>query len=160
LWPSDGFPSHVSCIHILIRDLTPDTRGRSRMREIRSYGSARGVPGNRHSYRNYVPKGYGMGFLATLFLRLRLRPLIVRHLVRPVSLSLVEPGRFQEQIGSIVEWIVLDLVAACLEKGIPGDVHPVELIGDQALHVGADGLPFVRFQSTAPLVHQVFQLGI
>jgi hypothetical protein len=24
------------------------------MREIRSYGSARGVPGNRHSYRNYV----------------------------------------------------------------------------------------------------------
>ena len=25
------------------------------MREIRSYGSARGVPGNRHSYRNYVP---------------------------------------------------------------------------------------------------------
>jgi len=33
-------------------DLTPDTRGRSRMREIRTYGSARGVPGNRHSYRN------------------------------------------------------------------------------------------------------------
>jgi hypothetical protein len=24
------------------------------MREICSYGSARGVPGNRHSYRNYV----------------------------------------------------------------------------------------------------------
>ena len=24
------------------------------MREIRSYGSARGVLGNRHSYRNYV----------------------------------------------------------------------------------------------------------
>jgi len=23
------------------------------MREIRSYGSARGVPGNRHSYRNH-----------------------------------------------------------------------------------------------------------
>jgi hypothetical protein len=36
-----------------IRALTPDTRGRSRMREIRSYGSVRGVPGNRHSYRNY-----------------------------------------------------------------------------------------------------------
>src|SRR5215470_7776565 len=35
---------------------TPDTRGRSRMREIRSYGSVRGVPGNRHSYRNYVAK--------------------------------------------------------------------------------------------------------
>jgi hypothetical protein len=25
------------------------------MREIRTYGSARGVPGNRHSYRNYAP---------------------------------------------------------------------------------------------------------
>ena len=24
------------------------------MREIRTYGSARGVPGNRHSYRNYA----------------------------------------------------------------------------------------------------------
>ena len=37
-----------------IRAVTPDTRGRSRMREIRSYGSVRGVPGNRHSYRNYA----------------------------------------------------------------------------------------------------------
>jgi hypothetical protein len=26
------------------------------MREIRSYGSVRGVPGNRHSYRNYRPQ--------------------------------------------------------------------------------------------------------
>ena len=29
------------------------------MREIRSYGSARGVPGNRHSYRNYKPHNIG-----------------------------------------------------------------------------------------------------
>ena len=27
-------------------------RGKSRMREIRSYGSVRGVPGNRHPYRD------------------------------------------------------------------------------------------------------------
>jgi hypothetical protein len=33
---------------------TPNTRGRSRMREICTYGSVRGVPGNRHSYRNYA----------------------------------------------------------------------------------------------------------
>ena len=39
-------------------DVTPDTRGRSRMREIRSYGSARGVPGNRHSYREQWSVGH------------------------------------------------------------------------------------------------------
>jgi hypothetical protein len=53
LWPSDGCPHHRACIHTLRRGLTPDTRGRSRMRQIRSYGSARGVPSNRHSYRIY-----------------------------------------------------------------------------------------------------------
>jgi len=29
------------------------------VREIRTYGSARGVPGNRHSYRNYRPHDIG-----------------------------------------------------------------------------------------------------
>ena len=37
------------------------TRGRSRMRQFRKYGSVRGVSGNRHSYRDPCradPSGY------------------------------------------------------------------------------------------------------
>ena len=33
--------------------LTPSIQGRSRMREIRSYGSERGVLGDRHPYRDF-----------------------------------------------------------------------------------------------------------
>ena len=36
-------------------------RGKSRMREIRSYGSARGVPGNRHPYRDPSSQRRGRG---------------------------------------------------------------------------------------------------
>ena len=32
------------------------------MREIRSYGSVRGVPGNRHSYRNHDQQYPGVKF--------------------------------------------------------------------------------------------------
>ena len=35
-------------------DLTLFIRDKSRMREFRSYGSVRGVPGNRHPYRDHV----------------------------------------------------------------------------------------------------------
>jgi len=40
------------CTLILTSDSAPDTRGRSRMRESRAYGSVRGAPGNRRSYRD------------------------------------------------------------------------------------------------------------
>ncbi len=33
---------------------TPSTRGRSRIRESRTYGSVRGAPGNRRSYREQL----------------------------------------------------------------------------------------------------------
>jgi group II intron reverse transcriptase/maturase len=49
-------PSLGSCIRIRICGFTPPTRGRSRMRESCLYGSARGVLGNRHSYRNCSDK--------------------------------------------------------------------------------------------------------
>ena len=42
----------ASCIHIRVFALTPFIQGKSRMRETRSYGSVRGVLGNRHPYRD------------------------------------------------------------------------------------------------------------
>src|SRR2546428_624360 len=59
-------------------------------------------------------------------------------------LSLVQPGRFQEQVCPVVECVVFHIVAVRLVKGITGGVHPVELISDQALHVGTDGLALLR----------------
>ena len=49
-----GFLHPVSCIRIRPAALPLNIRGRSRMREFRSSGSVRGVPGNRHSYRDRV----------------------------------------------------------------------------------------------------------
>ncbi len=46
-----GFLSRVLFIHTLPTASTPLIRGKSRMREFRTYGSVRGVPGNRHPYR-------------------------------------------------------------------------------------------------------------
>ena len=37
--------------------MTPFIQGKSRMREIRSYGSVRGVLGNRHPYRDLSRSG-------------------------------------------------------------------------------------------------------
>ena len=47
-----GFLFHAFCILILKFDSTLLIRDKSRMRETRSYGSVRGVPGNRHPYRD------------------------------------------------------------------------------------------------------------
>jgi hypothetical protein len=41
----------VYCIPIPPSGLTPLIQDKSRMREFRTYGSVRGVPGNRHPYR-------------------------------------------------------------------------------------------------------------
>src|SRR5580704_7660494 len=49
-----GFLFHVFCIPILSLDLTLFIQDKSRMREFRSYGSVRGVLGNRHPYRDQI----------------------------------------------------------------------------------------------------------
>ena len=48
----DGFLFRVFCIPIPPSALTPLIRDKSRMREFRTYGSVRGVLGNRHPYRH------------------------------------------------------------------------------------------------------------
>src|ERR1017187_3863540 len=47
-----GFPAFASRIRIRVFALAPFIQGRSRMREIRSYGSVRGVAGDRYPYRD------------------------------------------------------------------------------------------------------------
>lgn len=47
-----GFLTRVYCILIPLIVLTLLIQDRSRMREFRSYGSVRGVPGNWHPYRD------------------------------------------------------------------------------------------------------------
>src|ERR1035441_1260971 len=51
-WCASGYPASASCIRIRVFALTPFIQGRSRMREIRSYGSVRGVVGDRYPYRD------------------------------------------------------------------------------------------------------------
>jgi Reverse transcriptase (RNA-dependent DNA polymerase) len=51
-WCVGGFPASASCIRIRVSALTPFIQGRSRMRESRSYGSVRGVAGDRYPYRD------------------------------------------------------------------------------------------------------------
>src|SRR5205809_5461897 len=51
-WWTDGFPFPVFCILILWRASTPFIQGGSRMRESRTYGFVRGVPGDQHPYRD------------------------------------------------------------------------------------------------------------
>src|SRR5436305_1280891 len=47
-----GFHRHGSYIRTQAFALTPSIQDKSRMREICSYGSARGVAGNRYPYRD------------------------------------------------------------------------------------------------------------
>ena len=56
-----GFPASASRIRIRVSALTPFIQGRSRMREIRSYGSVRGVAGDRYPYRDSFFSGFGVG---------------------------------------------------------------------------------------------------
>ena len=51
-WWIDGFRFPAFCILILGSALTPVIQGGSRMRESRTYGFVRGVPGDRHPYRD------------------------------------------------------------------------------------------------------------
>src|SRR5262249_7157175 len=53
-WCAGGFPASA-CIHIRMFALTPFIQGRSRMRESRSYGSVRGVAGDRYPFRDPHP---------------------------------------------------------------------------------------------------------
>jgi len=47
-----GSHRHESCIHIQVFALTLNIQDKSRMREIRSYGSVRGALGNQSPYRD------------------------------------------------------------------------------------------------------------
>src|ERR1039457_5276563 len=52
VWGAGGFPGVASRIRIRVFALAPFIQGRSRMREIRWYGSVRGVAGDRYPYRD------------------------------------------------------------------------------------------------------------
>ena len=47
-----------------------------------------------------------------------------------------------------------------LEEGVRGRIHPVELIGEQALHLRADALALLGLHGPSPLVHHRLQVGI
>jgi len=51
-WCAGGFPASASCNCTPVSALPPFIQGTSRMREIRSYGSVRGVAGDRYPYRD------------------------------------------------------------------------------------------------------------
>src|SRR6266699_4235772 len=51
-WYAGGFRASASCILIRANAMTPPIQGKSRMREIRPYGSVRGVRGDSHPYRD------------------------------------------------------------------------------------------------------------
>src|SRR5277367_2769672 len=51
-WWTTGSPSRVSFTHGRACALPSDTRGGSRMRESRTYGSVRGAPSNGRPYRD------------------------------------------------------------------------------------------------------------
>src|SRR5207253_2527547 len=51
-WPAGGFHRHEFCTRIRVFALTPNIRDKSRMREIRQYGSVRGALGDQSPYRD------------------------------------------------------------------------------------------------------------
>jgi len=53
--PADGFHRHEYYIRIRVHALTPNIQDKSRMREIRPYGSVRGALGNQSPYRDPAP---------------------------------------------------------------------------------------------------------
>src|SRR6202011_3236469 len=52
LWLTGGFHRHEFYIRIRVFALTPNIQDKSRMREIRSYGSVRGALGDQSPYRD------------------------------------------------------------------------------------------------------------
>src|SRR5262249_11208224 len=76
------------------------------------------------------------------------------------ALSLLQPGRAEQYQCRVVEGIIFHRITMGLEEGITSDVHPVELCSDQALHIGADLLPFCLNQRASPLPHHLLQAGI
>ena len=52
LWLAGGFHRHEFCTRIRVFALTPNIQDKSRMREIRSYGSVRGALGDQSPYRD------------------------------------------------------------------------------------------------------------
>src|ERR1700736_3661659 len=53
LWLTGGFHRHEFYIRIRVFALTPNIQDKSRMREIRSYGSVRGALGDQSPYRDH-----------------------------------------------------------------------------------------------------------
>ena len=51
-WLAGGFHRHEFCTRIRVFALTPNIRDKSRMREIRQYGSVRGALGDQSPYRD------------------------------------------------------------------------------------------------------------
>src|SRR5919106_2723471 len=72
----------------------------------------------------------------------------------------VQPYVLQKQIGLVVKGKIFDIGAVGLEHGVNGDVDPVELLGDDALHLGADTLALLGIQCPTPLPHHGLELGI
>src|SRR3979411_3171266 len=58
LWPAGGFHRHEFCTRIRVFALTPNIQDKSRMREIRQYGSVRGALGDQSPYRDLATCAY------------------------------------------------------------------------------------------------------
>src|SRR5262249_14351269 len=73
---------------------------------------------------------------------------------------LVEPGRFQEQIGLPIERKPLYLTDMGSEEGIPRNIYPIHLLSQQALDIRTNGQTPVGFQAAPPLAHQLLEFRI
>src|SRR6266851_5192387 len=67
---------------------------------------------------------------------------------------LLQPHLFQKQVCLVIETIIFHLLPVGLVEGIPGDVHPLHLLSEPTLDVGADLLTPLGFERPAPLQHQ------
>src|SRR5262245_24063023 len=65
----------------------------------------------------------------------------------------LQPYPLQEHICLVVKEVIFHLAAVCLEHGIAGDVDPVELLGNEALHFGAEALALLGIKRPPPLAH-------